>query len=193
MSVKELVLFNRSYRRFDESVPVTREMLTGWVDVARLTNSTINIQPLKYYISAEKETNAVIRSHIYWARNLPDFNGPEEGENPTGYVVICVDSAVNNAVPDRFAKDVGIVAQTIMLCAAEQGFGGCMMGNVDKDDLKSELGLPESCTISLVLAIGKPGEKIILEEVEKGESVMYYRDDNNVHHVPKRKLKDIIL
>ncbi len=193
MSIRELVLFDRSYRRFDESVPVTRELLTDWVDTARLTNSSVNIQPLKYFVSAEKETNAIIRSHIYWARNLPDFNGPAEGENPTGYVVICVDSNCSGATAERFAKDVGIAAQTIMLCAAEKGFGGCMMGNVDRDELKSELELPESCTISLVLAIGKPGERIILEEVDEGESVKYYRDENNIHYVPKRKLKDILL
>lgn len=193
MNMHELILKNRSYRWFDPSTPVTRELALKWIDNARLTMSSINIQPIKYYISCDAETNAKIRPHTRWAGLLPEFDGPEGENNPSCYIVVCVDNAIKNASLERFAKDVGIVSQTIMLSAVEDGFGGCMIGNCDREDLQKLLSLPESCKISLVLAMGKPGEDIILEEIENGQDSAYYRDENFVHHVPKRKLEDVIL
>jgi len=43
------------------------------------------------------------------------------------------------------------------------------------------------------VAVGKPDEEIVIREIEKGESTKYYRDENDVHYVPKRKLEDILL
>jgi nitroreductase len=192
MNIHELVLKNRSYRRFDESVTIPLETLLEWIDTARLTMSSVNIQPLKYFISYTPETNAKIRPHTRWAGLLCDFPGPAEGENPTAYIVICVDKSVMNATAERFAKDIGIAAQTIMLEAAENDFGGCMIGNIDIKEIAAELELPDEWQIGLVLALGKPAEKVVLEVLEKDQSSAYYRDEDGLHHVPKRKLEDII-
>ena len=45
----------------------------------------------------------------------------------------------------------------------------------------------------LVIALGKPAETIILTEVGEDGNTAYYRDENDVHYVPKRKLEDIII
>lgn len=192
MSIRELVLKNRSYRGYDESRKVTREELLELVDCARLTASSVNQQPLRYYLAWEKEKVAVIQSLTKWAAGLPELELPYEGQRPTAFIVICQDTRVWEGLP-RFQKDVGIAAQTILLAATEQGLGGCMIGNFQAGTLKEKLGLADELTPLLVVAIGKPAEKVVLTEIEPGGSTAYYRDENGIHYVPKRRLEDIIL
>jgi hypothetical protein len=52
--------------------------------------------------------------------------------------------------------------------------------------------LNEQYEILHVIALGKPKETVVLEEM-KDNNVKYWRDENQVHHVPKRPLDDIIL
>lgn len=191
MNMHTLILQSRSYRKFAAEPAVTRELMLKWIDNARLTMSSVNIQPIKYYLSSSAKTNAAIRPHTHWAKNLKNYDGPQEGENPTGYILVCVDGKILNANVERFAKDIGIVSQTIMLSAAEDGFGGCMIGSFDKGQLHELFKLSETTEIALVLALGKPDERIVLEDLKEGEPFNYYRDENNVHHVPKRLLNDI--
>ena len=81
----------------------------------------------------------------------------------------------------------------MLLAAAEKGLGGCMIGNYNADSVKKELNLAENLAPVLIVAFGKPTEKIIIKEIEEGEDIAYYRDENDVHYVPKRKLSDIII
>ena len=192
MKLYDLVKSARSYRRFDNSKKIPRETLLSWIDCARLTMSSVNIQPIKYYISCSDETNAIIRPHTRWAGLLSDWSGPSENENPAAYIVVCVDGAVKNATPERFAKDVGIVSQTIILRAAEDGFGSCMIGSFD-GVISEKLGFPVSCKPALVLAFGKSAETVVLDTLEPNGDSAYFRDENDTHHVPKRKLEDILL
>lgn len=55
------------------------------------------------------------------------------------------------------------------------------------------LGIADRYEILLVLAIGKPGETVVLEDVGSSESIKYWRDSADVHHVPKRRLEEIIV
>lgn len=88
---------------------------------------------------------------------------------------------------------MGIVAQTMLLAAMEKGLGGCRIGNFGLEKVKEVLELLENLVLVLIVAFGKPDEKIVLAEIEKGQSIKYYRDENDVHYVPKRKLEDIII
>lgn len=188
---RDLVKSNRSYRGFDESVPMTKEQLLSYVDLTRMTASSVNLQPLKYHIAYEKNEVAQIQSLTKWAAKQPQFGLPREGHRPTAFVIICHDKAIApNAA--SFQKDVGIVAQTILLAATEDGFGGCMIGNFRADEMKELLKLPETLDPQLVLGLGKPAEKIVLTEVGTDGSTDYYRDEADVHYVPKRALKDIL-
>jgi len=39
--------------------------------------------------------------------------------------------------------------------------------------------------------LGKPAEQVVIEDL-KDNNVKYWRDENQVHHVPKRKLDELI-
>lgn len=188
--IEELVRKNRSYRGYDETYLVSKEQLLDMVECARIAPSTVNKQPLKYYIAYKKEIVDKIQPLTHWAKALTR-EVPYKGHCPTAFIVICQDMEISPIV-EGFLKDVGIVAQTILLRATEMKLGGCMIGSFDKAKLHDCLNLSNDIQPLLVLAIGKPDEKIVLEEVDVGDSTMYYRDDKDVHHVPKRKLKDIV-
>ncbi|MBQ8599724.1 MAG: nitroreductase family protein [Oscillospiraceae bacterium] len=190
---RDLVLKNRSCRGYDESYQFSREELLDFVDLARQTAASANIQPLKYHIAYEKEQVAQIQPLTRWAGSLPQLHLPYPGTGPTAFITICQDMSINNH-PTSFLLDVGITAQTILLAATEKGLGGCMIGSFQKEELKALLKLPEQMEPKLVIALGKPAEEIILVEPKEDGSVKYYRsEDGKTHYVPKRKLEDIIL
>lgn len=190
MTLTELVRLNRSYRSFDESRIITRKELTDIIGCARLVPSASNRQPLKYVLSADGETNARIQPLTAWAAKIrPQYSLPPEGHKPTAFIVVCVDTRLCPE-PERAGKDVGIAAQTILLRAAEMGLGGCMIGAF-RPEIKEALSLPEYLVPSLVIALGKPDEEIVLEDAEG--SADYYRDGNGTHHVPKRTAEEIVL
>ncbi len=187
--IAELVKGNRSYRRFHQEAPVSLETLQGLVNLARLSASAANLQPLKYFLSCEPEKNAAIFSCLAWAGYLKDWPGPAEGERPAAYIVILGDTEISK----NFGCDHGIAAQSILLGAREQGLGGCMLGSIQRDRLRELLKIPASLDILLVLALGRPHETVVLEEVAPGGNIKYWRDEAGVHHVPKRRLQDIII
>ena len=191
-AVKDLIARNRSYRGYDGSYHFNADQLKEYVDGARLTASSINIQPLKYYIAWEDEPVARINENIRWARQLPQMKLPHPGMEPTGFIVICQDKTLGDNL-NRFQKDVGIAAQSILLMAVEEGLGGCMIGNFSPEKIREVLGLAENIQPLLVVALGKPAETIVLTEVGEDGETAYYRDENDVHYVPKRKLEDILL
>ena len=189
MMLKDLILKNRSYRRFDESKQITRDQLLELVDLARLSPSAANRQPLKYYLSNEKAKNELIFSTLAWAAALKDWNGPDEGERPSAYIVILGDKNVY----EKFGVDPGIVAQSILLGATEKGLGGCMFGSVSRGKLRELLNIASQYEILYVLALGYPVEKVQIDNLDESGSTNYWRDENQVHHVPKRSLSEIIV
>lgn len=188
MTLKDLLARNRSYRRFDQSRPLNEQTLVELVELTRLCPSAANRQPLKYVVSWEPERNAAIFPHLRWAAALKPWPGPDEGQRPTGYVVILGDERISNLLD----WDVGVAAQSMLLAAAEQGLGGCMIGSIDRPALAKELSLPEHLKVQLVVALGHPAEKVVLEDGPP-EPRPYWRDAESVHHVPKRTLEEVLL
>ncbi len=187
----DLVKANRSYRGYDETRKITRDELLSFVECARLTPSSVNRQPLMYYLAYEEEKVNLIQSETGWARALPELHLPFPGTCPTAFIVICQDLNISPS-PVAYLKDVGIAAQTMLLAATEAGLGGIMIGNFKPERVKERLSLPDNLEPKLIVAFGKPAETIVLTEVTDGKTD-YYRDENNVHYVPKRALEDIIL
>lgn len=186
---KELVYKNRSYRRFDSSVPIGIETLRELVDLARHSPAAANRQPLKYILVCDAETNDKVFPHTRWAGYLADWGGPKEGERPTAFIVILLDTEISK----NAGCDHGIAAQSMLLGAVEKGLGGCMIGALDRPGLAQALNIAERYEILLVLALGKPVETVVIEDVGPEGDIKYYRDDRQVHHVPKRKLDELIL
>ncbi len=185
----EIVKKNRSYRRFYQEHRITPEQLRDLAGLARYTPSAANRQPLRYILSASPEKNARIFRYLAWAAYLPEWSGPEEGERPSAYIIILNDTMISKSVD----CDHGIVAQTILLGAVSMGLGGCMIGAIEKTGLQAALGIPEQYDTRLVLALGKPKETVIIEELGETGDIRYWRDGSGSHHVPKRPLDELIL
>lgn len=187
--IYELVKRNRTYRRFYQDVKIERSTLEELIDLARLSSCGGNLQSLKYILSYDEEKNNLIFPHLRWAGYLKDWHGPEEGEKPSAYIVMLGDKEIST----NHFWDHGIACQSILLGACEKGLGGCMFGAIDKRGLIEKLRIPDQYELLLVIALGKPKEVVVLEEVKDPKDIQYWRDENGVHHVPKRKLQDIIL
>jgi len=189
MTIRELLAKNRSYRRFREDQRVGRELLVELVALTRLCPSAGNRQPLKYRLACSPEETAAIFPHLCWAAALKDWPGPAEGERPAAYVVILGDTRIAT----NLYVDPGIVAQSMLLAAVEQGLGGCMIGSIDRDGLRKTLNLPDHFSIALVVALGEPDETVVLEDARDPRQIDYWRDAEGVHHVPKRLLEELLV
>jgi nitroreductase len=188
MNVEPLVVKNRSYRRFRQSVAVDEAALRRLVDIARRTASGANRQPLKYILIGDAARAARLFPYLKWAALLKDWGGPAEGERPAAYLIVLCDKDV---APSP-GCDHGIACQTILLAAVERGLGGCMLGAIDRDGIRKEFAIPDRFEVLLVVALGVPAERCVLEEA-KGGNVAYYRDAKGIHHVPKRPLDEVIV
>jgi nitroreductase len=188
MDFKELIAKNRTYRRFDESYRIEYKTLEQLVNLARLSSSGANKQPLKYLLYNTSEECEKVFPFIAWAGYLKEWSGPEPGERPSAYLIVLGDTSIS----ESFGIDHGIAAQSIMLGAAETGLGGCIIASIKRDDLRKALGIPIKYEILLILAIGKPIEKVVIDDIKNGD-VKYWRDQDRTHHVPKRTLNELII
>ncbi len=188
MKIKDLLLKNRSYRRFQQT-PIEAATLIELVEMSRLCPSAANRQPLKYLLTCTAEDNAKIFANLRWAGALPDWPGPAESERPTAYITILGDTDIT----DRFNVDPGIVAQSMLLAAVERGLGGCMVGSITRDGLRKAFSIPERFAILLVIALGKPSETVVLEDAKNSKDIDYWRDIADIHHVPKRPVSELLV
>jgi nitroreductase len=189
MRFRELVTKCRSYRRFDGKSPVTEEVLRELVELACYVPSTKNLQPLRYIMVCESAEVAALCACLSWAGYLADWPSPEEGERPPSCIVMLGDLGIS----DDFAFDSGIAAQTILLGATASGFGGCIFGAIDRAKIRELLRIPEKFSILMVIALGKPAETVVIDQIDEDDSVRYFRDANGIHHVPKRVVDDVLL
>lgn len=189
--IKSLVTENRSYRKFHEHLEISEAVLKELVNLARLSPSGMNLQPLKYIIVSDKQRRELIFPNLRWAGYLKDWNGPKEGERPEAYIIVLKDNTLINS--PTLQIDIGIACQSILLGAVEKRLGGCIIGSFDKEALKNALNVPDDCEIQLVIAIGNPQQNIIIDDLPKGGAIKYWEDENGNHHVPKRKLEDILI
>ena len=183
----DLVKRARSYRRYDPTKPLSKDDLKAFVEAARLTPSAGNLQRLRYLAVTEKSEVLTLTKEVKWAGYLSDWDGPADGEAPAAYLILL--SPESTGVSQI---DVGIAAETILLAAAEAGVGGCMILNFPREALTERYKLASNYKIELVISLGVPAEKVEIETMKEG-NVRYYRDENDVHHVPKRALSEVFL
>lgn len=188
MNLLELITKTRSYRRFDERLRISPDMLRELVNLARLASSARNAQALKYLLITEKEDCDKVFPLLSWAGYLKDWMGPTEGERPAAYIIVLKDNNINQNI----WCDDGLAIQNIMLGATEKGLGGCILGAVNRNKLREFFPLDDNLEILYALALGKPTETVQLDEMQDND-FKYWRDENSIHHVPKRSLDEIII
>jgi len=187
--LENLVLESRSCRRFYENDKISTKDLKDLVNLARLSPSASNLQPLKYILSNTAEKNNRIFPHLSWAAYLTQWAGPEQGERPAAYIIILGDTSIVKS----FNCDHGIAAQSILLGACEKGLRGCIVGSINRQALHKDLEIDNAYKILLVIALGKPKEEVRIEKTREDGDIRYWRGKDGIHHVPKRNLEDIIL
>jgi len=187
--IENLIKENRTCRRFYQDFTIDIDVLKRLVNLARLSASAANRQPLRYVLSCAPGLNERIFACLAWAGYLKDWPGPKNGERPSAYIVMLGDTSIAK----NFGCDHGIAGQSILLGAREQGLAGCMIGAINKEKLRGILNIPGQYKILLVLAIGKPKELAVIEEVKADGDIKYWRDEKGVHHVPKRRLEDLLV
>lgn len=182
--LRDLIFKNRSVRKYQQNVPVSRETLVDLVDLARHSASGGNRQALKFLLSWEPDKNAVIFRHIGLA------GSPKEGERPSAYIIILGDTAIAN----QYGVDPGIAAQSMLLGAAEKGLGGCMVGMINRKGLHQALKVPDRYEIVLVVTIGMPNESFVFEKAAHGSTeIRGWWDEQGIRHIPKRSLDELII
>jgi nitroreductase len=186
--LKELIQINRSYRKFKNSKAISRQVLMNLIELTRYAPSSKNRQPLKYILVSKPDENAFVFNQLKWAWYIRDWDGPAENERPPAYIIMLIDKQLN----DKADFDAGIAAQTILLGAVEQGLGGCIIRTVNRYELGRFYELPPHMDIVMVIAIGEPDQKIVLEEEDTIGNMEYWVDEKGVHHVPKRSLMELI-
>jgi nitroreductase len=187
--IRDLILQTRSCRRYYQDIAIKPETLRELVDLARCSAAGGNIQALKYILSCDSGKNALIFPHLAWAIQLKDWHGPVEGERPSAYIIILQDTKIST----YNGCDHGVAAQSIVLGAREKGIGACIHGAGKKDALRKALEIPQHYEILLIISLGLPREKVVLETTGPDGNTNYWRDSDGVHHVPKRPLDEIII
>ncbi|NLZ17366.1 MAG: nitroreductase [Desulfobulbaceae bacterium] len=188
----QLVAATRTVRRFQQNRALTERVLHGLIDLARLSGSARNAQVLQYMPVLEPALCERIFHNLTWAGYLTAWSGPEPGERPPGYIICLANRDWQKGPDTELYCDVGIASQSMLLAAAEKGVFGCRIGAF-KPTLHAQLQLEERHRIFLVLALGYPAEEVVLEDVGAEGDIRYWRDEERVHHVPKRSLQDVML
>lgn len=189
MHFRELVTRCRSYRRFDGNCPVTEDTVWELLELACYVSSAKNLQPLKYIAVCNPAVAEALYPSLSWAGYLTEWHGPVEGERPQAYIVMLGDLSISHDV----IVDSGIAAQTILLGATALGLGGCMIGSFERKKIRELLKIPDTFSLLMVIALGKPVETVVIDQMSDHDSVRYFRDANGIHHVPKRVVDDVVL
>ena len=186
MDIYEAIRKRRTIRKFQQN-PIPEDILKKLIDTARIAPSGSNMQPLKFIVVNNEKIREEIFSHVKWAAYIAPKGNPEIDERPTAYIVVCIDNDIRRVTPE---SDAGAAIENILLAAVAENIGTCWMQAVDKPEIKKILNIPEQYAIDSVISLGYPKEESVMEELS--DSIKYWKDENGVMHVPKRKLEDIM-
>jgi len=185
MNVYDAILSRRSIRRFQQK-PIPINLLKKFVNAARLAPSAANLQPLEFYIVNDKELCIKVFETLSWAGYIKPKWTPIIEERPVAYIVMLVRDTANK----WYLRDVSLASENIILTAEEKEIGSCILCKIDKQKLREILKIPEEVILDSVIALGYKAEKSVAEDFTG--SVEYWRDENEVLHVPKRKLEELL-
>ena len=186
----DLIERTRSFRRFEQDKAIDLMLLKELVNLARLGGSARNCQPWQYAIIIESVDCQKIFPYLGWAGYLSDWKGPEPGERPSAYILCLLNRNWLKGSDKEAQFDLGVATQNLLLGAMEKGIGGCRIGAFSPK-LADIFKLEQHQELSLVVALGYPTEQVVIESCSEGD-IKYWRDENELHHVPKRELSEIL-
>lgn len=189
MDFLALVREARSCRRFDESAPLTQQDLDWLLECARLAPSARNAQELRFMTVTAGPILDQLFPLTRWAGALKDWKGPEQGERPTAFIATLMPEHAGYLI----CYDVGIACQTIQLGATSHGWGACMIQSFDHAQAAKLLNVPQGLKIALLVGLGVAVEKRVVAAMPPDGSFTYWRDKDQVHHVPKRSLTELLI
>jgi len=185
-NVYDLLITRRSVRKFQQ-IPIAEDLLKKFVNAARLAPSASNIQPCEYIIVNEKEKVQKIFPYLKWAGYISPEGNPKSGEEPVAYILVLIDLKKKKKYGE---VDAAAGIQNILLTALEEGVGTCWIKSVKVRRIKKIFRIPQNLKLDSVIALGYPSENPVIEDSDG--SIKYWKDENGVLHVPKRKLEDIL-
>ncbi len=188
MDFLKLVEEARTCRRFVENEPLTVEDVDFLLECARLAPCGRNAQELRFITVNAGETLDRLFSLTRWAGALKDWNGPVPGERPTAFIAVLMPERGG----DILCFDAGIACQTIQLAATSRGWGDCIIYSFDRSKTHDLLNVDKAYKIALLIGLGVALEKRVVAPMPPDGSFVYWRDENQVHHVPKRPLAELI-
>ena len=189
MSVYKTAIERRTIRRYKQYKKIDKQLILKFINSARYAPAATNLQPVRYMISDKENINEEIFKCVRWANYIYPSGTPKEGEKPSAYIIILLDNNIKKTGYEYV--DIGLSTQNILLTAWEDGIGGCLLGAINRKKIRAILKIPERYEIALAISLGYIDEFPVAEE-ENG-SIKYYKDKENVLHVPKRKLDDIVI
>ncbi|MEF8847763.1 MAG: nitroreductase family protein [Candidatus Thermoplasmatota archaeon] len=184
MEVEEAIVNRRSIRRFKRKT-IDLKTLQKLVNAGRLAPSAANLQPLRFLIVNKKDLCRKIFENIGWAGYLKDWN-PSLDEQPAAYIIL-----LNADEENKWeSRDAGLASSNIVLQAESLGIGSCILCNIDRKKIRDILNIPKNLLVDSVIALGYKDEVCIADEMK--DTVKYWRDKQDVVHVPKRKMSEVM-
>jgi len=187
MNFKKLVYKRRTIRKFNNK-KIKDKTLLELIDLARMAPSASNLQPLKYIIVNDEKNTRELFNYIKWAGYLRGKGSPDISEQPTAYIVVLNDSTIRK---EGYELDAGAAIENILLGAVKKKIGCAWLGAIDRNKIRQLFDIEKHLFIISVIALGY-SKYATKAEFEKGD-IKYYLDDEGTLHVPKRKLKDLIV
>lgn len=184
--LKTLIQEARTTRRFKKDSTVDIKDLKEILDLARITSSAKNMQPIKYILVTQEEAVHKLAQTATWASHLKNWDQSED-ERPSAFILM-----LNDQMIDGFPMfDAGASFTAISLAAKAKGLATCPMASIDKELCKKLFVIPDCYDVMIGIAIGIGTENIKLIDTESFDT-NYYREDDDTHVVPKRTLSSII-
>ncbi len=186
LSVYDLILKRRTIRRFQQR-EIADEILKRIVNAGRLAPSGANLQPLEFILVTDSSLLGKVFATLRWAGYIAPAGDPPEGKRPVAYVIVLINTEIKK---EKGEIDAAAAIENMILTAQEEGIGSCWLGSIERDKIRSIFKIPDCYVIDSILALGYPDEKPVVEETT--DSIKYWKDEDGILHVPKRRLEDLL-
>lgn len=185
----QLLIKNRSIRRFDHSKKIPTETLKNIIELTRFCASGRNAQAIRYKIVNDETSCAQLYPQLAWAGYYSDWAGPDEGERPVAYLIQCLDTTI---VSNPLCDD-GLHLEAITLGATAVGISTCIIKAFNAEKVAQTLSIPSKIKPLYVVALGYAAEIARIVGMPENGDYRYFRNQYDEQCVPKRKLDDLII